>query len=169
MTQNSTFRFTQKSTTCFVHCGDEYLFIHRTKKGNDSDAGKLNGIGGKLEVGENFLDSAIREIEEETGYIVQSGECKLAGVVNMTEGYKDDWVMCFFTVEVPSTEIPKGSENDEGQLLWLHKDNVLTANYQLVDDLHYCWNDICKENNIFFAGAVVSEEEKIITWNSTFL
>jgi len=48
------------SVTNFLHCGDDYLFIHRTKRQNKTDGNRLNGIGGKLEPGENFLQAAIR-------------------------------------------------------------------------------------------------------------
>ena len=43
------------SVTNFIHCGDDYLFIHRTKRDNKVDEGRLNGVGGKLEPGENFF------------------------------------------------------------------------------------------------------------------
>ena len=47
-------RFTQTSVTCFLHCGDEYLFLRRNTD-KEVEAGKLNGIGGRLEIGENYL------------------------------------------------------------------------------------------------------------------
>ncbi|PIY79036.1 MAG: hypothetical protein COY81_04720 [Candidatus Pacebacteria bacterium CG_4_10_14_0_8_um_filter_43_12] len=165
MVQTDTVRFTKKSVTCFLHCGDDYLFIHRTKKGNDTDAGKLNGIGGKLEYGENYLACAVREIKEETGYVVAAAECQLVGLVNMVGGYQDDWVMAFFTAEVASKIIPLGNENGEGQLMWINKRDVLKTKYELVDDLHYCWDDICNSQQTFFAGAVVDKSEKIKKWS----
>jgi 8-oxo-dGTP diphosphatase len=154
-------RETKKSVTCFLQCGDEYLFVHRTKKGNDTDANRLNGIGGKLEKGENFLEAALRETAEETGYVVVENDCHLAGVVNLEGGYDQDWNMCFFVISVDSKNIPLGSSNAEGELLWLHKDNVLNSSYVLVDDLHYLWQKIIAQNSIFFAGTVMDEKEKV--------
>lgn len=166
--KKNTSRITIKSVTCFLNYQDEFLFVHRTKKGNDTDAQKLNGIGGKLEPGENFLECALREIAEETGYHVSGKECTLAGVVNMTGGYKNDWLMCFFVINVSSKEIPIGSENAEGELHWINKDELLQSNFNLVDDLHYCWQDIVNKK-LFFASAKVNEHEKIKVWNANYL
>jgi 8-oxo-dGTP pyrophosphatase MutT (NUDIX family) len=162
-------RLTQKTVTCFLHCGDQYLFVHRTKKPHAVDAGKLNGIGGKLEPNEDYLACAIRETAEETGYLVTEHDCHLVGVVNMTGGYENDWVMCFFSIAIPTLEIPIGPENDEGRLVWLHKDEVLTSQYQLVDDLHYCWTNITRQSGTFFASAVVDDHEKISQWHLSTL
>lgn len=163
------FRKTIKSVTCFLKYEDEYLFVHRTKKGNSVDANRLNGIGGKLESQENYLDAAIRETKEETGYIVDPKQCRLSGIVTLENGYPEDWVMCFFVIEVPTKEIPNGLENDEGTLIWMHKDEVLNSKYELVDDLNFCWNDICNQDKIFFAAPKLNSDEKIIEWKSTDL
>lgn len=154
-------RLTKKSVTCFLRCGDEFLFIHRTLKGNDTDANRLNGVGGKLETGEDFLAAAIRETEEETGYEVEAQDCKLAGVVNLEGGYSEDWVMCFFVIAVPTKEIPIGNWNAEGELIWLHKDSVLDSKYELVDDLNYLWPKIAGQRKVFFASSIVNQQEKI--------
>ena len=62
------------SVTNFLHHGDDYLFVHRNKKTDHQvDSGRLNGIGGKLEPEEDFLQAAIRETEEETGLEVGWG------------------------------------------------------------------------------------------------
>lgn len=157
------------SVTNFLHCGNDYLFIHRTKKLNKVDGGRLNGIGGKLEKGEDFLAAAIRETIEETGYQVSEKNFKLAGVVRMQGGYSENWMMSFFKVEVPTKDIPLGDENAEGTLIWLPAEKVLTSGYELVDDLHYCFKDIVKDNIPFFAHAQMTKEEKVKAWNISYL
>lgn len=152
-------RKTLYSTTVFLVFDDEYLMLHRT--GNVSvDKNRLNGIGGKLEIGENFLDSAIRETKEETGYEVKPDEVKFCGIVNLHGGYPDDWVMCFFKVKVSSKNIPHGSKIREGELIWMHKDNIIGSEFELVDDLNYLWEAIVN-NSVFFADTIVSSNEKI--------
>lgn len=167
--QQSLHRQTQLSVTCFLHCGDQYLFVHRTKKGNSCDFGRLNGVGGKLQAGENYLECAVREVEEETGYQVQPKNCRLAAVVTLTGGYPEDWAMVFFQIKVGSMTVPNGMENDEGQLLWLPKDQVLTAPYELVDDLQYLWPDITASNKVVFFSAEVNQNQKIASYSKSII
>lgn len=161
-------RKVQTSVTNFIHHGDDYLFIHRNKS-KRIDPNRLNGIGGRVEPGENFLDAAKREIEEETGYKVDVEDISLAGVVKLEGGYSEDWVMCFYKVKVPSKEIPIGNETEDGKLVWLDKDKVLDSDYELVDDINYCFKDIVKGDKIFFMTAQVGEDQKITNVNITRL
>ena len=62
-------RLVQTSVTCFLYHGDDYLFLKRNLS-KRIDPGRLNGIGGRVEPRENYLDAAIRETKEETGYQV---------------------------------------------------------------------------------------------------
>lgn len=147
------------STTVFLYHGDEYLMMHRT--GDVSvDKNRLNGIGGKLEEGENYLDAAIRETKEETGYTVLPEDVKFIGLIKLQGGYPDDWVMCFFKIEVPTKEIPHGNNMREGELLWMHKDTVLNSQYELVDDLHHVWEYIITDK-VFFATTEVGKDQKV--------
>jgi 8-oxo-dGTP diphosphatase len=158
------------SVTNFLYHHDDYLFIHRTKKTDYKvDSGRLNGIGGKLEPGENFLQAAIRETEEETGFVVVPSVVKLAGVVRMEGGYEEDWMMCFFKIPVATKQIPKGMSNPEGELLWLPSNQVLDSDFELVDDLHYCFEDITNDKIPFFAHAQMNDDETVGKWSVTYL
>lgn len=161
-------RETKCSVTNFLHCGDRYLFLHRSAD-KKTDPSRLNGIGGKLEPGENYLDAAIRETEEETGYIVDPKNVQLSGVVQLHGGYPEDWVMCFFKIKVNDVAVPIGMHTEDGTLLWLHKDEVLTSQYELVDDLHYCFEKIVEGKSIFFMHAQLNEEQKITSHSISFL
>lgn len=153
-------RKVQTSVTCFLYCGDEYLFIHRNSN-KLIDPNRLNGIGGRVEEGENYLDAAMRETEEETGYMVTTKDIQLSAIVRLEGGYTEDWVMCFFKVAVPSKDIPHGNKTDDGELVWLHKDKVLDSAYELVDDLNYCFRDIVAGDSILFINAQVNKKQKI--------
>lgn len=153
-------RKVQCSVTNFLHCGDDYLFIHRNAN-KRVDPNRLNGIGGRLEPGEDFLSAAIRETKEETGYVVSVGDISLAGVVKLDGGYGEDWVMCFFKIKVDSKNIPSGNESEDGKLIWLDKDKVLDSEYELVDDLNYSFKDIVAGTDIFFMAASLNDNEKI--------
>jgi 8-oxo-dGTP diphosphatase len=153
-------RKVQTSVTCFLFNGDDYLFIKRNMD-KRVDPGRLNGIGGRLEPGENYLDAAVREIKEEAGYEVAPEDLTLAGVVKLEGGYQEDWVACFFKVKIASKEIPNGTQTEDGELMWLHKDKALDSGYDLVDDLNYCFKNIVEGKEIFFINAKVGKDQKI--------
>lgn len=52
---------------CFIFNEAREYVVLLEKKRPDWQAGKLNGVGGKLEGSESFLDAVIREVQEETG------------------------------------------------------------------------------------------------------
>ncbi|HEX8965179.1 MAG TPA: NUDIX domain-containing protein [Patescibacteria group bacterium] len=148
------------SVTNFLYFDDKYLMLKRNKNAK-VDANRLNGIGGKLEIGENYLDAAIRETKEETGYEVSLNDIQFVGIIKLHGGYPQDWIMSFFKIKVPTLEIPHGNHVKEGELIWMDKDKVLTSEHELVDDLHYCFKEIIKNEGIFFITEEVGEDEKI--------
>lgn len=153
-------RKVQTSVTNFLYCGDEYLFLKRHEN-KRVDPGCLNGIGGRLEPGEDYLTAAIRETQEETGYVIGPEHLKLAGVVKLEGGYDEDWVMCFFSIRVSNKHVPIGAKTEDGDLVWIHKDKVLDSEYKLVDDLNYCFKDIVERKRIFFLTAKVDDSKKL--------
>lgn len=153
-------RPTQKSVTCFIHCGDEFLFLERDNS-KRIDPGKLNGVGGRIEHGEDYVAAAIREIEEETGYKVLPEELVFCGMFIFQEGFSEDWVAGFFKVAVTSKMIADGTKTDDGILRWIHKDDVLTQGDILIDDLHYCFAEIVNEKELFFINCGVDKNFKV--------
>lgn len=155
-------RLVQTSVVNFLYVGDEYLFLKRGPH-KRIDPGKLNGIGGRLEPGEDYVRAAIRETEEETGYIVTPNDLSFAGVMKLQGGYEEDWVMCYFIIRVPTKDIPLGSKTEDGELIWIHKDQVLDSNYELIDDLRFCWKELTEGQQLLFMTAIMNSEEKVDT------
>jgi hypothetical protein len=60
-------------------------------------------------------------------------------------------------------------ENPEGQLVWLPKNQVLKSDYELVDDLNYCFKDIDDGKIPFFVHATMNENETVKDWNVSYL
>lgn len=60
--------------------------------------GRLNGIGGKVEIGERPLDAMIREFKEETGAYVDSWKhfCTLGGARDQRVDSNYDWQVDFY-------------------------------------------------------------------------
>jgi 8-oxo-dGTP pyrophosphatase MutT (NUDIX family) len=161
-------RRVQTSVTCFLHCGDEYLFLLRSVD-KKIDPNKLNGVGGRVEPGENYLAAAIRETAEETGYGVGPADTELAGIVRLEGGYDEDWVMAFFRIAVPTKTVPVGFSTPDGTLMWIHRDRVTESGHELVDDLHYCFADIAAAKTVFFATAAVGADKKITAYSASSL
>ncbi len=61
-----------QTTLCYLVCGERYLMMHRTKKENDVNKEKWVGIGGKCLPGEDAVTCVKREVQEETGLILQT-------------------------------------------------------------------------------------------------
>ena len=162
MSDSNYIRKTQTSVTCFLHCGDEYLFLHR-HPGKRIDPDCLNGIGGRVERAENYLDAAVRETQEETGYIVTHNDVEFAGVLKVEGGYEEEWVVAMFKIKVDSKNIPIGTKTEDGELKWFHKDKVLNSGHALVDDLHYLFEEIVKSESIFFANEQLDEKLKVVS------
>jgi 8-oxo-dGTP pyrophosphatase MutT (NUDIX family) len=161
-------RLTYLSVTNFLYVGDEYLFLHRAPH-KKVDANRLNGIGGKVDPGENYLMAAIRETYEETGYKVTAANIQLSGVARLEGGYQEDWVFCFFKISVPDKNIPKGFSTDDGEFMWLHKDEALKSQYEMVDDLKICFPKVVESAGVFFFSAQMNDQEKIASYTLTDL
>ncbi len=158
---------TQTSVTNFVVCNDKWLFVKRSPN-KRVDPNRLNGTGGRLEPGENYIQAAIRETKEETGYSVTEKDLELAGVVKLHGGYTEDWIICFFRINVDSITEFKNIEEDDGELLWLTKEEIFSDKYELVDDLNYCFEDIINKK-MFFLSATLNENEKIESISKSYL
>src|ERR1700753_2990219 len=93
------------------------LMIHRNARPEDAHFGKYNGLGGKLDPGEDVVAGMKREIREEAG--IECTSLRLRGTLNWP-GFGaggEDWFGFIFLIEawqgVPLTE------NAEGTLEWV--------------------------------------------------
>jgi 8-oxo-dGTP diphosphatase len=93
------------------------LMVHRVGRSGDDQFGKYNGLGGKLERGENVADGMRRELWEEAGIEVERLE--LRGTINWTNfGPKgEDWLGFVFLVTAFAGEAR--TANEEGPLSWV--------------------------------------------------
>ncbi len=110
-------------TLCFVLHGDDVLLIRRARH-KRLFPGKVNGVGGHVEAGEDVAESAAREILEETGLLVN--DLWLAGVVHvdgslgqtdaLADGTMPGVMILVFTAQAGSRD---ARPSDEGDLLWI--------------------------------------------------
>ena len=114
-------------TLCFVTRGDRVLLL-RGAPTKRIWPNKYNGLGGHVERDEDVYAAARRELQEETGFIVD--DLRLAGIINIDTGQSSGIMLFVFTAVSPSGEpIASG----EGTLEWAPRDQL--ANFDLVEDL----------------------------------
>jgi 8-oxo-dGTP diphosphatase len=103
--------------------GWKVLLVHRNRRPNDPHFGKYNGLGGKLEAGEDVVACMRREIREESG--LDCEELTLRGTISWPGFGRagEDWFGFVFRVDRFSGE-PR-TENAEGDLEWVDVARVL--------------------------------------------
>lgn len=103
--------------------GQKTLLIHRNTRDDDHHLGKYNGLGGKLDSGEDVVAGLKREIREEAG--IECEEIKLRGTISWPGfgQHGEDWFGFIFRIDRYSG-IPY-PENPEGTLSWVPIDNIL--------------------------------------------
>lgn len=90
------------------------LLVHRNARQHDEQLGKYNGLGGKVERGENIVEAMRREIREEAG--IEATELELRGTVSWP-GFNGRDVFGFvFLVTAYEGEVV--DSNVEGTLAW---------------------------------------------------
>jgi len=109
-----------ETTLCYIERDDQYLMLHRTKKENDCNHDKWQGVGGHFEPGENAEQCAVREIWEETG--LTATEYRYCGVVHFHSDLWESEDMHLFTVSGFTGEV---KECDEGDLEWISKSRLM--------------------------------------------
>jgi len=102
--------------------GRRVLMIHRDRRREDPHFGKYNGLGGKVDRGEDVVSCLRREVREEAGL-----ECEalvLRGTVSWPGFGKqgEDWFGFIFRVDRWRGQPPH--ENLEGTLEWVDVDRL---------------------------------------------
>ncbi|MDH3329575.1 MAG: 8-oxo-dGTP diphosphatase [Desulfobulbaceae bacterium] len=103
---------------------EKTLLVHRTRRSDDLHYGKFNGLGGKLEPGEDVLSCLLREIQEESG--IRCEEVELRGTVNWTGfgPHGENWLGFIFLISKFSGK--PFTLNDEGELGWYTIESIHT-------------------------------------------
>lgn len=99
------------------------LMIHRNARADDQHLGKYNGLGGKMEPGEDIAACMQREILEEAGIVCES--MRLRGTLNWPGFGKqgEDWLGFIFVIDTYRGE-PLAA-NAEGTLEWVPRDRLM--------------------------------------------
>lgn len=104
-------------TLCFLRRDNRVLLLHRR---NPPNAGYWNGVGGKLEQGEDPFTACVREVREETGLTIRDPKLRIL-LVATVRSTGDLWNIFVFTADAPAAA-PVASE--EGELAWVELDRL---------------------------------------------
>lgn len=104
------------------------ILLIRNAEQKGAWAGKLNGIGGHIERGEDPLSSAVREIDEETGLAIE--DLRLCGVVSIDLEPEIGIGLFVFAGRAQRREIRSGPE---GEPAWFDRAELRAL--PLVEDL----------------------------------
>lgn len=100
---------------CLIYKGDEILVIDRKKK----DWPGLTFPGGHVEKDENFNDSVIREVKEETGLKIKKPI--LCGIEEFKTKNEDRYIMLYYKTNNFSGKI---KSSKEGEVFWIKRKDL---------------------------------------------
>jgi len=103
--------------------GQQVLMIYRNRTPTDYHYGKFNGLGGKVETGEDIIAGMKREIREEAG--IECTSLSLRGTVSWPNFGKhgQDWFGFIFRID-GFTGTPF-TDNAEGTLIWVDRERIV--------------------------------------------
>ncbi len=143
----------------------QVLMIHRNARQDDLHYGKYNGLGGKLEPGEDIVAGIKREIREEAG--IEAEEVVLRGTINWPGFGKngEDWFGFIFRIDrwsgTPNTH------NTEGSLEWVSVATMAKLNLWEGDRF---WLDmVFADSAQTFHGIAPYEEHRLVSWGYTLI
>lgn len=144
----------QMTTLGYIETRESYLMLHRVKKEQDVNEGKWIGIGGKFEYGESPEECMIREAKEETGLAVTS--MKFRGILTFICDEQDPEYICLYTIDGFSGQL---KECDEGELLWVPKDEIFGLNLWEGDRIFF---DLLQKDVPFFSLKLCYEGDQLL-------
>ncbi len=125
----------------YVRHRGHVLMLHRIAPDRPEDfhAGRWNGLGGKSEADESPLETAVRELKEESALDLGSDQFQALGVLqfpNFKPHKSEDWVAWVFVVDLASeAQPPRLGPCPEGKLHWIKDEEVLGLNLWPGDQL----------------------------------
>ena len=119
--------------SCFVEYDGEILLLHRQ---DYKPEGNTWGVpAGKVDAGENILEAMVRELKEETGFVLPSPQLSYFGKVFVK--YPDyDFVYHIYHTKLDQEHKVTINHNEHKDFRWISPKNAL--NMDLIQDLDAC-------------------------------
>lgn len=141
--------------------GKRCLLVHRNRRESDLHLGKFNGLGGKMEAGEDIYSCLCRELFEEAGIVCHGAV--LRGTINWTGFGKngEDWFGFIYRIDSFTGE--PFSENDEGELGWHDIDRIMEL--PMWEGDRYFLPLVFDSNPSSFHGVMPYRNEQPLSWS----
>ncbi len=152
-------------TLAYVLRGDDVLMVHRSARADDQHLGKFNGLGGKLEPGEDVVAGIRRELREEAS--IEATSLRLRGTINWP-GFGpngEHWLGFIFVVDAFAGVVPDA--NAEGTLHWVPRAEVMNLPLWEGD---YTWLPLVFDESVGqFHGVMPYADGRPCGWSVTIL
>ena len=145
---------TKNTTLCYIERDGSYLLLHRVKKENDLNHDKWIGLGGKFEEGESPEECMLREVKEESGFMLT--RWRYRGVVTFVSDEWEGELMHLFTADGFEGTL---SDCDEGVLEWVPKAELGRLNLWEGDLI---FHRLLDENIPFFSLKLCYEGDSLV-------
>jgi 8-oxo-dGTP diphosphatase len=145
--------------------GRKVLLVHRNRRREDAHFGKYNGLGGKLDPGEDVVRCMRREVREEAGLECES--LTLRGTISWPGFGKqgEDWFGFIFRID--RTQGQPFTENPEGTLEWVELERVLDL--PLWEGDRHFLPLVFEQTDRQFHGVMPYREGRPIAWSYSLL
>jgi len=115
------YAYTALIVFCFLLKDDKILLIRRA---NDPYKGEITVPGGRKRRGESLKEACVREMLEETGYVLKAGSVEFAGILHAYRNNDPiEYISNYFVCRDFEGEL---KTSDEGELLWVDVRESLT-------------------------------------------
>ncbi|WP_369899609.1 NUDIX domain-containing protein [Bacillus manliponensis] len=158
-----------KHTLCFIRRNNELLMLNRNY---DPVKGLWNGVGGKIENDETPLQSAIREIKEETNISVTSSQVHFKGIVTWNFDKVFTGGMYVYVIDLQKDYIYETPiKIDEGILDWKEISWLLSEyNYGVGEMITHFLPYVLHDSDVYEHKCVIENNKlvdyKCVTLNS---
>jgi 8-oxo-dGTP diphosphatase len=145
--------------------GTQVLLIHRNRRPGDLHLGKYNGLGGKLEAGEDVVAGMRREIREEAG--LECDALVLRGTISWPGFGKngEDWFAFIFRIDRWHGE--PHAANEEGTLEWVPVVRILDL--PLWEGDRHFLPLVFEKTGWQFHGVMPYRDGVPVSWNCSYL
>ena len=145
--------------------GRQVLLVHRNRRPDDVHFGRYNGLGGKLDRGEDVVAGMRREVREEAG--LECEQLLLRGTVSWPGFGKqgEDWFGFVFRIDRCSGQAR--TENPEGTLEWVAVERILEL--PLWEGDRYFLPLVFERTDRQFHGVMPYRDGRPVSWTYSLL